>query len=117
LAIVAYRQPIMRAEIEAIRGVASGEVLRSLLERRLVKIAGRAEELGRPMLYGTTSEFLKVFGMANMDDLPQVKGLNLPSTPRPAIAKEHADAATDAPLESSSAPTDATNDAGASPPC
>ncbi len=83
LAIIAYRQPIMRAEIEAIRGVASGEVLRSLLERRLVKIVGRAEELGRPMLYGTTSEFLKVFGMANMDDLPQIKGLNLPSTPRP----------------------------------
>lgn len=85
LAIVAYRQPIMRAEIEAIRGVASGEVLRSLLERRLVKIVGRAEELGRPMLYGTTSEFLKVFGMANLDDLPQIKGLVLPTT-RPKIA-------------------------------
>ncbi|MCA9295786.1 MAG: SMC-Scp complex subunit ScpB, partial [Phycisphaerales bacterium] len=54
LSIVAYRQPIMRAEIEAIRGVASGEVLRGLMERRLVKIVGRAEELGRPMLYGTT---------------------------------------------------------------
>jgi segregation and condensation protein B len=53
LAIIAYRQPIMRAELEAIRGVASGEVLRGLLERRLVKIVGRAEELGRPMLYGT----------------------------------------------------------------
>jgi len=78
LAIVAYRQPIMRAEIEAIRGVASGEVLRSLLERRLVKITGRAEVLGRPMLYGTTSEFLKVFGLANTDDLPQVKGLTMP---------------------------------------
>ena len=78
LAIVAYRQPIMRAEIEAIRGVASGEVLRSLLERRLVKITGRAEVLGRPMLYGTTSEFLKVFGLATTDDLPQVKGLTMP---------------------------------------
>jgi segregation and condensation protein B len=74
LAIVAYRQPIMRAELEAIRGVACGEVLRSLMERRMVKIVGRAEELGRPMLYGTTREFLKVFGLASLDDLPEVKG-------------------------------------------
>jgi segregation and condensation protein B len=86
LAIVAYRQPIMRAEIEAIRGVASGEVLRSLMERRLIKIVGRAEELGRPMLYGTTIEFLKVFGMASMDDLPHVKGLNMPGTPERPIS-------------------------------
>jgi segregation and condensation protein B len=74
LAIVAYRQPIMRAEIEAIRGVSSGEVLRGLLERRLVKIVGRAEELGRPMLYGTTREFLKVFGLSSLEDLPVVEG-------------------------------------------
>lgn len=73
LSIIAYRQPIMRAEVEAIRGVASGEVLRGLLERRLIKIAGRAEELGRPMLYGTTQDFLKVFGLANLDDLPSVE--------------------------------------------
>ncbi len=73
LAIVAYRQPIQRAEIEAIRGVACGEVLRGLLERRLVRIVGRAEELGRPMLYGTTGEFLKVFGLASLADLPQAK--------------------------------------------
>ena len=75
LSIIAYRQPIMRAEIEAIRGVASGEVLRGLLERRLIRIAGRAEELGRPMLYGTTSEFLHVFGLAGLNDLPRVEGL------------------------------------------
>jgi segregation and condensation protein B len=75
LSIVAYRQPIMRAEIEAIRGVACGEVLRSLMERRLIKITGRAEELGRPMLYGTTNEFLKVFGLSSVDDLPDVQGL------------------------------------------
>lgn len=74
LAIVAYRQPIMRAEIEAIRGVASGEVLRTLLERRLLKIVGRAEQLGRPMLYGTTTHFLKVFGLASLDDLPALEG-------------------------------------------
>jgi segregation and condensation protein B len=85
LSIVAYRQPIMRAEIEAIRGVASGEVLRGLMERRLVKIVGRAEELGRPMLYGTTKEFLEVFGIANLDDLPAVEGLDRrPSSSEPA---------------------------------
>lgn len=72
LAIIAYRQPVLRAEIEAIRGVACGEVLRGLMERRLIRIAGRAEELGRPMLYGTTREFLKVFGLASLDDLPVV---------------------------------------------
>ncbi|MEY3026905.1 MAG: segregation and condensation protein [Planctomycetota bacterium] len=75
LAIVAYRQPILRAQLEAIRGVACGEVLKSLMERRLVKIVGRAEEVGRPMLYGTTPEFLRVFGIANLSDLPQAKDL------------------------------------------
>lgn len=75
LAIIAYRQPILRAQLEAIRGVACGEVLKSLMERRLVKIVGRAEEVGRPMLYGTTPEFLRVFGIANLSDLPQAKDL------------------------------------------
>ena len=75
LAIIAYRQPMLRAQLEAIRGVACGEVLRSLMERRLVKIVGRAEEVGRPMLYGTTPEFLRVFGIANLSDLPQAKDL------------------------------------------
>ena len=75
LSIIAYRQPVMRAEIEAIRGVACGEVLRSLLERRMIRIAGRAEELGRPMLYGTTKDFLQVFGLSGIDDLPEVEGL------------------------------------------
>ncbi len=75
LSIIAYRQPVMRAEIEVIRGVACGEVLRGLMDRRLVKIVGRAEELGRPMLYGTTNEFLTIFGLANLNDLPEVQGL------------------------------------------
>jgi segregation and condensation protein B len=70
LSIIAYRQPIMRAEVEAIRGVACGEVLRALLQRRLIKIAGRAEQPGRPMLYGTTPNFLKVFGLPGLDALP-----------------------------------------------
>lgn len=74
LSIVAYRQPITRAEIEAIRGVASGEVLRSLLERRMITVTGRAEELGRPMLYGTTPSFLEQFGLAKIGDLPSLEG-------------------------------------------
>ncbi|UCD74232.1 MAG: SMC-Scp complex subunit ScpB [Phycisphaerales bacterium] len=82
LAIIAYRQPIMRAEIETIRGVACGEVLRGLLERRMIKVVGRAEELGRPMLYGTTKEFLKVFGLSGTDDLPAIEG----AKPRPGAA-------------------------------
>lgn len=75
LAIVAYRQPILRADLEAIRGVACGEVLRGLLDRRMIRIVGRAEELGRPMLYGTTKEFLEVFGLASLKDLPQAQDL------------------------------------------
>jgi segregation and condensation protein B len=75
LAIVAYRQPILRADLESIRGVACGEILKTLLDRRLVKIVGRAEEVGRPMLYGTTQEFLRVFGLASLSDLPQAKEL------------------------------------------
>ena len=78
LAIIAYRQPLLRSELEAIRGVACGEVLKSLLERRLIRITGRAEELGRPMLYGTTTEFLKVFGLSRIEDLPQAKELKAP---------------------------------------
>lgn len=76
LAIIAYKQPIVRAEIEAIRGVSSGEVLRNLLERHMVKIVGRAEELGRPMLYGTTKAFLEVFGLASLKDLPKEEELS-----------------------------------------
>jgi len=76
LAIVAYKQPILRSQIEAIRGAASGEVLRALMERHLVKIVGRAEEIGRPMLYGTTKQFLEVFGLSSLKDLPQVEALS-----------------------------------------
>lgn len=72
LSIIAYRQPITRAQIEAIRGVSSGEVIKTLLERRLVEITGRAEELGRPMLYGTSKRFCEVFGLSSVKDLPPV---------------------------------------------
>jgi segregation and condensation protein B len=71
LAIVAYKQPILRADVEAIRGVACGETIRSLMEKHLVKIAGRAEEPGRPILYGTTKRFLELFGLNSLRDLPQ----------------------------------------------
>jgi len=86
LAIVAYRQPVLRADVEAIRGVACGEVLRTLMERRLVKIVGRAEELGRPMLYGTTKEFLRTFGLSSLDDLPNAKDLRQPGVSKDRIA-------------------------------
>lgn len=80
LAIIAYKQPVMRADIEAIRGVAVGEVIRSLSYKRLVKIVGRAEVLGRPMLYGTTKKFLEVFGLNTLKDLPQAQDLKEPSS-------------------------------------
>ena len=73
LAIVAYKQPILRADVEAIRGVACGETIRSLMEKHLVKIAGRAEEPGRPILYGTTKRFLEVFGLNSLKDLPKAE--------------------------------------------
>ncbi len=75
LAIIAYKQPLTRSQLEAIRGVACGEVLRSLMDRRLVTIKGRAEELGRPMLYGTTKGFLDRFGLASIKDLPSIAEL------------------------------------------
>lgn len=74
LAIIAYKQPMTRSSLEAIRGVACGEVLRSLIERRLVTIDGRAEDvLGRPMLYTTTRAFLETFGLSSLKDLPTVE--------------------------------------------
>ncbi len=71
LAIVAYRQPIKRADVEAIRGVQSGEILRALMERSLVKIVGRDSVPGNPVLYGTTKDFLGVFGLNSIEDLPK----------------------------------------------
>ena len=77
LAIIAYRQPVTRATLESVRGVACGEILRALLERKLIMIKGRAEELGRPMLYGTTKQFLDVFGLASLKDLPKPEEFGL----------------------------------------
>ncbi len=80
LAIIAYRQPILRVDVEAIRGVACGEVIRTLMEYNLVKIVGRAEEIGRPMLYGTTRHFLELFGLSSLKDLPQDQQLKEPKS-------------------------------------
>jgi segregation and condensation protein B len=78
LAIVAYKQPAIRADIEAIRGVASGEMLRGLMVKGLVKMVGRAEVVGRPMQYGTTKKFLECFGLNTLKDLPEIEELKRP---------------------------------------
>ncbi len=75
LAIIAYRQPIIKAEIEQIRGVNSDGVIKTLLERRLIKIMGRKEAPGKPLLYGTTKEFLQYFGLNDLAELPTLKDL------------------------------------------
>ncbi|MDH5590107.1 MAG: SMC-Scp complex subunit ScpB, partial [Gemmatimonadota bacterium] len=75
LAIMAYRQPIGRAEVEYIRGVGSSGVIRSLQDRQLVDVVGRAEGLGRPLLYGTTQKFLEHFGFRSLEDLPRPEEL------------------------------------------
>jgi segregation and condensation protein B len=75
LAIVAYKQPVTRGDIEDVRGVDAGAVLRSLLERKLVKLAGHKEVPGRPMLYGTTRRFLEVFSLESLEDLPSLRQL------------------------------------------
>jgi len=75
LAILAYKQPCTRAVVEAIRGVAAGELIGRLRELNLVKIVGRAEDLGRPLLYGTTKRFLEIFGLPSLEELPQVEAL------------------------------------------
>jgi len=91
LAIIAYRQPITRADVEAVRGVTIDSVLQTLMERGLVKISGRAEIPGRPLLYETTEFFLDHFGLRNLDELPNVAELrtrHLPVAPRPAPSEE-----------------------------
>ncbi len=71
LAVVAYRQPVTKAEIEAVRGVQAGPILRALVDRGLVKIAGRSDDPGHALLYGTTRKFLDTFGLADLADLPR----------------------------------------------
>lgn len=86
LTVVAYRQPIIKADIEAIRGVSCGEMLRQLLESGLIRIVGRSENLGRPYLYGTTKDFLATFGFGSIRELPgadHLAGQGLPDWASP----------------------------------
>jgi segregation and condensation protein B len=86
LAVIAYRQPISRAEIEAVRGVAVGGVLETLCDREVVRVGGRADVPGRPLLYETTPYFLEHFGLRDLNDLPNVeelKRVKLPDPPEP----------------------------------
>jgi segregation and condensation protein B len=104
LAVVAYRQPVLRADIEAIRGVQSGEVLRQLIERDMVRIVGRSDELGRPFLYGTGRRFLQVFGLRHLDELPQIELIQGVSQPVRADLRLQRESTTDVgPAESNPA--------------
>ena len=99
LAIIAYRQPIGRAEIEEIRGVGAGAILKSLHERGLIDIVGRGEGLGRPLLYGTTSSFLEQFALRHLEELPRADELAIalraprPATPAGVATKDNGEAA------------------------
>jgi segregation and condensation protein B len=89
LAIVAYRQPVTRAEVEKIRGVQSSDMLKQLMDRGLVRIVGEDESLGRPFLYGTSRQFLEEFGLSSLDEMPGAdvllrKAADVPRTPEEA---------------------------------
>lgn len=109
LAIVAYKQPCTRADVEAVRGVAVGDLLNRLREINLVKIVGRAEDLGRPLLYGTTKRFLEVFGLPSLEDLPQVEALGI-GQKSPAARASTGQAETAAQVEAEEADAESTED-------
>jgi segregation and condensation protein B len=93
LAVIAYRQPVGRAEIEEIRGVSAGGVLRSLQERGLIEVVGRSEGLGRPLLYGTATMFLELLGLRDLADLPRAEELTIALQPHRATTEGEDDAA------------------------
>lgn len=111
LAIVAYHQPIIRADVEHIRGVDSGAILRSLLERKLIRILGKKELPGRPLIYGTTKRFLEVFNLRSLNDMPSLKEIESFGS---AIAGED-EAVDDAATEDNSAADAATEDDATGP--
>lgn len=111
LAVVAYKQPVLRVQIEEIRGVAAGDMLQRLREVNLVKIVGRAEEIGRPLLYGTTKKFLEVFGLASLDELPKIEALTPPDRQK----KQTASPDTTAAVGEEADPVDDVSTAGAAP--
>lgn len=88
LSIIAYKQPVIRADVEAIRGVACSEVVARLRDMGLVRVLGRAEVVGRPLLYGTTKKFLDVFGLTDLDDLPPMEALELRRGSKPVAEVE-----------------------------
>lgn len=88
VAIIAYRQPITLPEIEAIRGVQSEGVVRTLLQRGLIQEVGRKQAAGRPVLYGTTPQFLHYFGLNSLDELPELEELSAPAENQPSTDKE-----------------------------
>jgi len=99
LAVISYRQPVGRAEIEEIRGVSAGGVLRTLQERGLIEVVGRGEQLGRPLLYGTTSLFLELLGLGDLAELPRVEELTVAlQPPKPLVGDD--EAAASVPAES-----------------
>ncbi|EDY17501.1 chromosome segregation and condensation protein ScpB [Chthoniobacter flavus Ellin428] len=122
LAIVAYRQPVTRADIEAVRGVAVDGVMQVLLDRGLVKIAGRAEVPGRPLLYSTTAYFLDHFGLKTTDDLPNAGELKRVVLPKAEVPEEKAKPAEggEKPAEAAEQPAEASGEipaeAAAEPP-
>ena len=100
LAVIAYRQPVGRAEIEEIRGVSAGGVLRSLQERGLIEVVGRSEGMGRPLLYGTTPLFLELLALRDLADLPKAEELTIALQPHRPEAEGEDDAAAYVPAES-----------------
>jgi segregation and condensation protein B len=76
LAVVSYRQPLTRAEVDAIRGVSSSHLLKALIDKGLLRIAGQADVIGRPLLYGTTQKFLDLFSLGDLKDLPELSDVN-----------------------------------------
>ena len=98
LAVISYRQPVGRAEIEEIRGVNAGGVLRTLQERGLIEVVGRSEDLGRPLLYGTTPYFLELLGLKDLADLPRAEELSIALQP-PRPPEEPADSAASVPAD------------------
>jgi segregation and condensation protein B len=100
MAVIAYRQPVGRAEIEEIRGVSAGGVLRTLQERGLIEVVGRSEGMGRPLLYGTTMHFLEMLGLTDLTDLPRADELTIALQPPKLLESEDDDAEASVPAES-----------------
>lgn len=100
LAVIAYRQPVGRAEIEEIRGVSAGGVLRSLQERGLIEVVGRSEAMGRPLLYGTTPLLLELLGLRDLAELPKTEEFSVALQPHKPEAADSGEAAASVPAES-----------------